>query len=131
MNNSKEYRDKGIIIINKNFESLQNLQKRFIAAFCCLNPKVEYSHFCLPLKIFDSFNWGLPVIATNCREINQFITSKNVGMIINKETDKFIDEFLKLINNKTSMQKLHNNVCNLHNDYKWLDRADKILKRTK
>ena len=131
MRNDTEYNKKGIVIINKNFEDLSDLKEKFILSFCCLNSKIAYSEFCLPIKIFDSLNWGIPIAATNCKEISQIIKNKNIGFIINNDIRSFIKNFFNIINNQTHIENLHNNVCNFHRGNNWSDRVDKILKLIK
>ena len=85
----------------------------------------------IPIKIFDSFNWGLPIASTDCIEISQIIKKKEIGFTIDDDIEIFITTFFNIINNQDYIEKLHKNVCNFHISNNWSNRVEKILKLIK
>ena len=82
----------------------------------------------LPVNIMESFFLGLPVIAKQCRGVDDLIINNENGFVVKDEAD-FCDKVELLLNNKVLYNSIKNNNLNKSKNYcikRILDKMDLI-----
>ena len=83
-----------------------------------------YSDMAMPVKLFEYLSYGLPIVATNCTEIANFISRNKVGLIAEENAPSLADRILQLVEDKALYDELRCNVRQtLENGNLWTDRA--------
>ena len=86
--------------------------------------KSLYNDMTMPVKLFEYLSYGLPVVATNCTEMTNFISRNKVGLIAENNASSLADRILQLVRDKALYDQLRRNVRQaLENGNLWTDRA--------
>lgn len=86
--------------------------------------KNTYNDLAMPVKLFEYLSYGLPVVATNCAEMANFISRNKVGLIAEDNAPSLADRILQLVEDKDLYDQLRRNVRHtLENGNLWTDRA--------
>jgi glycosyltransferase involved in cell wall biosynthesis len=87
-------------------------------------PKSFYNDLAMPVKLFEYLSYGLPIVATNCTEMANFISRNKVGLIAEDNASSLADRLLQLVEDKALYDQLRRNVRRtLENGNLWTDRA--------
>jgi len=86
-----------------------------------------YNNFAMPVKLFEYFSYGLPILSTKCIEIARFIEKSEIGITANDNVNEFvmgIEKMIKAINmklfNRNEIQK------KFKKHHTWLNRVETI-----
>jgi glycosyltransferase involved in cell wall biosynthesis len=83
-----------------------------------------YNDLAMPVKLFEYLSYGLPIVATNCIEMANFISRNKVGLIAEDNASSLADGILQLVEDKALYDQLRRNVRQtLENGNLWTDRA--------
>ena len=86
--------------------------------------KNVYNDIVIPVKMFEYLSHGLPIVATNCTEIANFITHNGVGLVAEDNVESLTEKILQLVRDRDLYEELKRNVrCTLENGNLWTDRA--------
>lgn len=86
--------------------------------------KNTYNDLAMPVKLFEYLSYGLPIVATNCTEMANFISRNEVGLVAEDNASSLADRILQLVEDKTRYDQLRRNVRQtLENGNLWTDRA--------
>jgi glycosyltransferase involved in cell wall biosynthesis len=87
-------------------------------------PKSLYNDLAMPVKLFEYLSCGLPIVATNCIEMANFISRNEVGLIAEDDAHSLAGRILQLVEDKSLYDQLRRNVRQtLENGNLWTDRA--------
>ena len=86
--------------------------------------KNMYNDLAMPVKLFEHLSYGLPIVATSCTEMANFISRNKVGLIAEDNAFSLADRILQLVEDKALYDQLRRNVRQtLENGNLWTDRA--------
>ncbi len=84
----------------------------------------SYNDLAMPVKLFEYLSYGLPIVATNCTEMANFISRNKVGLIAEDNAPSLAGRILQLVEDKALYDQLRHNVRQtLENGNLWTDRA--------
>ena len=84
----------------------------------------DQNRFALPLKIFDYFAFGIPVLSTRLPAIENIIVDEKTGYYVDWESPRLLAEKInRILNNDQIWTKLSENVYEKANSMKWEQRA--------
>ena len=87
-------------------------------------------YFCMPNKLFEYMMAGLPVLASNMKEMNDFITKHNAGEVVNIDSISTINLAIdRLI--ESDLADFENRNRKVALAYAWPTQADKMIKAYK
>ena len=87
-------------------------------------PKNLYNDLAMPVKLFEYLSYGLPIVATNCTEMANFISCNEVGLIAEDNAHSLAGRILQLVEDKSLYDQLRRNTrLTLENGNLWTDRA--------
>ncbi|MDD3679126.1 MAG: glycosyltransferase [Patescibacteria group bacterium] len=90
--------------------------------------KTPYHDIAMPVKLFDYLSFGLPVVATNCAAMANFIDKNKVGLTC-EDTRKGLQAALLEMMKEGSIERYSGNVLNFVRDKDgWLNRVELIKK---
>lgn len=58
--------------------------------------KGEYNDFAVPIKLFEYLSYGLPILATNCTEVEEIINNNKLGIVVNDNVTAFAEGLAKI-----------------------------------
>jgi glycosyltransferase involved in cell wall biosynthesis len=86
--------------------------------------KNTYNDLAMPVKLFEHLSYGLPIVATSCTEMANFVSRNEVGLIAKDNAPSLADRILQLVEDKALYDQLRRNVRQtLENGNLWTDRA--------
>ena len=86
--------------------------------------KNVYNDIVIPVKMFEYLSHGLPIVATNCTEIDNFITRNRVGLVAEDTPESLAEKILQLVQDRDLYEELRRNVRRtLEDGNLWTDRA--------
>jgi len=89
--------------------------------------KIEYHDLAMPVKLFEYMSYGLPVIATNCKEVENFVSNNDIGIVVEDNPKCLADAIIKLYDNPIEIERLSVNVRNtLIKNNLWIHRVEVI-----
>jgi glycosyltransferase involved in cell wall biosynthesis len=89
--------------------------------------KDDYNIIAMPVKLFEYLSYGIPIVATNCLEMEKFINKHQCGVIC-EDNSKSLAEAISKINNKEYYEILCNNAQGTILDGNlWADRVKSIV----
>jgi glycosyltransferase involved in cell wall biosynthesis len=88
-----------------------------------------YNNMAMPVKLFEYLSFGLPIVATNCKKISEFIQHTNCGRVCEEDPELLADNIEYLCNNAELTRELSNNSYRAAKSNTWIDRAQKVCKK--
>jgi glycosyltransferase involved in cell wall biosynthesis len=83
-----------------------------------------YNDLAMPVKLFEYLSYGLPIVATNCTEMANFISRNGIGLIAEDNAHSLAGRILQLVEDKSLYDQLRRNTrLTLENGNRWTDRA--------
>ena len=83
--------------------------------------------YCLPNKLFEYINAGIPVICSNLPEMKKFVEENGIGVIAKKITMDGLEEAISRIQNLDKIS-LRRKVSDVSEDYCWEAQGMRLLK---
>lgn len=82
----------------------------------------------LQIKIFEYFNYGLPIIGSNFGHISRYIQENKAGLTVNPESEAEIAQaIISLTRNKDLYDELSTNALKASEKYRWHFMEEKLL----
>ena len=86
-----------------------------------------YNDLAMPVKLFEYLSYSLPVVATDCTEMADFIARNRVGLIAEDNAKSLAEKILQLVEDRDLYEGLRRNVRRaLENGNLWTDRAEQV-----
>lgn len=81
-----------------------------------------------PLKLFDFFSYGIPVIATELPTIKELVSENETGCLFKPNNiEDFSNKIDILFSNEEKYRQMVENIYKEANEYLWEERAEKIV----
>ncbi len=88
-----------------------------------------YFDFSMPVKLFEYMSFGLPIVATNCSEMANFIETNEIGVIVNDSAEDLAKAIINLYENPSEIVRFRTNIkSSLLKENLWKHRVEKIEK---
>lgn len=118
------YMTENIQLVHVNSEQLARYYHES-DAFLMLMGYSEYMDFAMPVKLFESIGYAVPIVSLNQKEVAKYIQSHKIGWVIDKFDD--LDELLsEIANNRSILSEKHNNLMLHRKDCSWDARARQV-----
>lgn len=98
-----------------------------IAAALIPRPQTDYNHLAIPVKLMDYLSLGLPIIATDCKEMAGLIQSDCLGLAVSVIPEAFAKACLDLLTDLELRNQVSQQCLNFIQINRWEDRAKAIL----
>lgn len=85
-----------------------------------------YHDFSVPVKMFEYFSHGLPIVATNCKAHARIIANDDLGIITEEETTSFASGVLAALETETYKRLKSNVETYAYNQHSWYARVEKV-----
>ena len=86
-----------------------------------------YNDLAMPVKLFEYFSYGLPVIVTNCTEMAQFVSNTKTGLVTEDNPESLAQSILSMLENDSLYQSASQAVLRtINNGNFWKDRAKTV-----
>ncbi|MEG0663267.1 MAG: glycosyltransferase, partial [Anaerovoracaceae bacterium] len=89
--------------------------------------KTRYMNLAIPIKLFEYVGYGLPMIATDCVEIEKLINKEKIGITCNDTPDDIALAVEQFYQDKDLQDRLYANVEAFAKKNKWEDRAQCVI----
>ena len=124
----KEYYGDQYTNIEIIHESNQGLAKYYNKAdlFISTWGKDPYMEIAMPIKIFESLGYGLPILITEGSEAAKFISDNDIGWVI-KDTSVLREMLIYLKNNRNEISMKRSTVNKTRSQHTWIERAKQII----
>lgn len=86
----------------------------------------KYMDFAMPVKLFEYISYELPIVATNCKEVAQFINLNKIGIVCDDNVESLYKTLLNIDMN--SILEYTDNVKNTKKNNTWNKRVEQISK---
>jgi len=107
-------------------ESLAQLYHRSDIALIPIR-KNAYNDMAMPVKLFEYLSYGLPVVATNCTEVADFVQRNGIGIVVQDNPLSLAEGVLRIAQGQDLYCELKHNVKQtLENGNQWTDRAAQV-----
>lgn len=107
-------------------EMLQYTMNSDIGVTLDKDTNINYK-FSLPNKVFDYMKSGVPILASNLKEVSNIITTYNVGLIIENHKPKTILKGLnKILQDEHNVKKFSKNGLKYSQELNWEKEVEKI-----
>ncbi len=98
-----------------------------IGAAPILNACLSY-YYCLPNKLFEYMNAGLPTIGSNFPELKKIIEGYGIGKTFDPEDPKDIAASINyILSDRQRLETMHNNSLQAAKIFNWSNEAKKLL----
>lgn len=87
----------------------------------------RYMDFALPVKLFEYWGGGLPVIATDCPEIAGMVNRYHAGTVCDASARGLANAIRDFYNKPLGAAAMMQNVHNAAGHNRWIDRAQQIV----
>lgn len=117
--------------VNIHHVSGDNLPPIYARCNIALIPiiKDSYNDLALPVKLFEYLSFGLPVVATACREMQNFIESNGCGIICMDNAQSISEALIFLVEHSEILQRLSSRAIEtINNGNLWTDRAKTVAR---
>lgn len=94
--------------------------------FCCCLEVNEYTRLAMPIKVFESIGYGVPVVITEGIAAAELIAKSDCGWVIENNMDAFEALLRRLKNNPQEIQEKTQNVRAVAPYHTWEKRAQKV-----
>ncbi|MFP7412676.1 glycosyltransferase [Priestia filamentosa] len=88
--------------------------------------KSEYTKLCMPIKLFESISYELPIVAVQHGETTRFIEESNIGLITNTNPNQIADSILRLISDRDLRGEMIDNLKIAKEKNSWTNRVREI-----
>jgi glycosyltransferase involved in cell wall biosynthesis len=121
----KKINDLSIDVLHRSGDDLIPLYKKSDIG---IMPRKDtyYNNMTMPVKMFEYISFGLPIVATNCKKISDFIQATNCGRVCEQNPKKYAENIKYLCENEETTTKLSNNAHIAAKSNTWRDRAQKV-----
>lgn len=128
LNKIEEYvNEPWLNIYNASGEELKNIYSK--ANLAIIPRKIDfYMDFAMPVKLFEYISYELPIIATRCKEVANFIETNKIGIIVDDNIESLYEALIK-IDTKTILDYT-NNVKIVKENNTWNKRVQQISNLT-
>jgi glycosyltransferase involved in cell wall biosynthesis len=112
------------------FEKLQNITKRAYLG-CTLDKATNINYeLSLPNKLFDYIHAGVPVLASNLKEVAQVVDTHEVGEVLQTHSPKSIaDSINALVQDEPRREKYHQNCLKARVHLNWENEEKELISR--
>lgn len=123
----KKYKnEEWLKIIKASGEQLEDIYRNSDMAIIPLR-KNKYNDFAISVKLFEYMSHNLPILSTNCNEMEKFINDNNIGMIVKDNAKSIADAIIYMYENQNEIQEYTNNIKKvLVAENLWIHRIKKI-----
>lgn len=107
----------------------KELEKLYALADFALIPvlKTSYNNIGLPIKLYEYLSNELPIVATNCFEIQRVIQQNKIGIVVEDDVSSFSAGIEKMIADEELYHELIENCVKAKMENTWEKRAEKIV----
>lgn len=107
----------------------RELEKLYSEARLAIIPfkKQIYMDLASPIKLFEYLGYGIPVVSTNCREIEKVINKYNCGIICEDSAEAIAENVEAFFTDEKMMKKLTENAIEAGKSNTWKMRAQKVV----
>lgn len=89
--------------------------------------KNTYNDMRMSVKLFEYLSYGLPIVATNCTEIADFIQRNRIGIVVQDNPLSLAEGMLRIARDRDFYRELVRNAKQtLENGNLWTDRAEQV-----
>lgn len=91
--------------------------------------KTKYNDMVIPIKLYEYVSRDLPIVVTNCDEMERIIEKYNIGNVACDNIDSYSEAIVDIIQ-KLEKDVLHfqSNICNMKKCNMWTDRVKLVEK---
>lgn len=114
-----------IHVVHKSGHQLQS-HYRAADIFCCCLEVNEYTRLAMPIKVFESMGYGVPLVITEGIAAAELIAKSDCGWVIKNSTDAFESLLRRLKNNPQEIQEKTQKVRDVAPYHTWKKRAQKV-----
>ena len=88
--------------------------------------RTEYNAVMMPVKIFESIGFGLPIISSSRTAVANLVKQKKLGWVVESENE--LQKLLIYLNkNPENILTIKNRIINNRNQFTWSVRAQKVV----
>lgn len=88
-------------------------------------PSHEYRSFAIPLKLFESLGYGVPVIVSGNTEAARFVQTERIGWVVHS-TEELKHLLTYLAAHPSEIKKMQDNVFRVREKHTWQQRAKQV-----
>jgi glycosyltransferase involved in cell wall biosynthesis len=89
--------------------------------------KNAYNDLAMPVKLFEYLSYGLPIIATDCTEMADFVQRNRIGIVVQDNALSLAEGVLRIARDQGLYRELKRNAKQtLENGNLWTDRAERV-----
>lgn len=85
-----------------------------------------YMDFAMPVKLFEYISYELPIVATNCKEVANFINNNKIGVVVEDNIESLSEVLLNI--NIKDILRYTENVRVVKENSTWNNRVEEISK---
>lgn len=86
-----------------------------------------YNDLAMPVKLFEYLSYGLPIVATNCTEMADFVRRNRIGIVVQDNPLSLAEGVLRIVRDQDLYRELKRNAKRtLENGNLWTDRAEQV-----
>ncbi len=90
--------------------------------------KTEYNDMAIPIKLYEYVSRGLPIVATNCKEMQQIVENANIGLVTEDSPEKFYEAVIELTEKIQKKDIYLEHLIKMRDENTWLMRAKQVIK---
>lgn len=120
-----KYQKNWLEITTASGDDLKNFYQKSSWGIVMLK-KNPYNDKAIPVKLFEYLSYGLPIIASNCFELAEFVEKNKIGLIFDDNKDSFKEVLKKVLNNHKLWKYYQKNVLNILRENLWLKRIKEV-----
>jgi glycosyltransferase involved in cell wall biosynthesis len=126
----KPYLDKNIKVYHVSGTALKNL---YLTSHIFIMPinKNKYRTLMMPIKLFESIGYSLPIIAGASSAAGRFIKDNNIGWTTDNNLNDLTYLLIKLIEDSNLIKSAVRNIRRIQLQNTWQSRADYIINELK
>ena len=81
----------------------------------------------MPVKLFEYLSYGLPIVATDCTEMADFVRRNRTGIVVQDNPLSLAEGVLRIVRDQDFYRELKSNAKRtLENGNLWTDRAEQV-----
>lgn len=111
-----------------NKDKVYELLQQTILGIVPLKPDFFNKYLTSPLKIFDYFSCGIPILASDLPSIRELIKENETGFFYEAgNANNLKAKFIEAVSDRARLKIMSNNIYNCARNYLWEERAKLIL----